>query len=88
MRKLGSKPTLFKDSDEFIQARLEDRYDAYARTQYGGSGYWMQNHAWVEGGGRLKPVTGRNLGKAGSEFLRHPHTKGDVVGCNPRHRGG
>ena len=29
-----------------------------------------------------------NLGKAGSELLGHPHTKGDVACCNPFHRGG
>ena len=87
MRKLGSKSAFFQDADEFVQARVEDRDDAYARTKYGGIGYWMQNHAWVEGGGRLKPVAGKNLGNVGSELLGHPHTKGNVVCCNPFHRG-
>ena len=76
LRKLGSKSAFSKDADEFIQTRLDDRDDAYARTQYGGIGYWMQNHAWVEGRGRLKPVAGRNVGKARSELLGHPHRKG------------
>ena len=85
MRKLCAKSAFFKDADEFIQARLEDRDDVYARTQCGGIGNRMQNHAWVEGGGRLKPVADRNLGKACSELLGDPHAKGDVVCCNPRH---
>jgi len=84
MRKLGSKSAFFKDTDEFIQGRLEDRNDVYARTQGGGIGYRMQNHARVEGGGRLEPVAGRNLGEAGSELLGDPHAKGDVVCRNPR----
>ena len=34
------------------------------------------DHAWVEGRGGLKPVAGRNLGKACSELLGDPHAKG------------
>ena len=53
----------------------------------GGSGDWMQNHAWVERGSRLKAVAGGNLGKARSELLGNPHAKGDGACRNPRQRG-
>ena len=84
MRKLCAESAFFKDADELIPGRLEDRDDVYARIQGGGIRYRMQNHPWVEGGGRLEPVGDRNLGEAGSELLGDPHAKWDVVCCNPR----